>query len=53
MSRLKSAYAVEEVINMSEKTAKQYTWKSLVVLIVGTLAAGAVIGFLTHKNSAF
>ena len=53
MSRLKSAYAVEEVINMSKKPAKQYTWKSLVVLIVGTLAAGAVIGFLTQKNSAF
>ncbi len=38
---------------MSEKIAKQYTWKSLVVLIVGTLAAGAVIGFLTQKNSTF
>lgn len=38
---------------MSETPTKQYTWKSLVVLIVGTLAAGAVTGFLTQKNSAF
>ena len=38
---------------MNETSTKQYTWKSLVVLIVGTLAAGAVTGFLTQKNSAF
>ena len=38
---------------MSETPNKQYTWKSLVILIVVTLAAGAVTGFLTQKNSAF
>ena len=38
---------------MNETSTKQYTWKSLVALIVGTLAAGAITGFLTQKNSAF
>lgn len=38
---------------MSEMPTRQYTWKSLVTLTVGTLAAGAVTGFLTQKNSAF
>lgn len=30
-----------------------YTWKSLVVLIVSTLAAGGVVGFLTQQDSSF
>lgn len=38
---------------MSERIAKRYTWRSLAALNVSTLAAGAVIGFLTQQKSAF
>lgn len=38
---------------MSEVVRKQYTWKSLVVLLVCTLGAGALIGFLTQQESSF
>lgn len=37
---------------MSE-TRKPYTWRSLIALIVGTLGAGALVGFLTQRNSTF
>jgi len=33
--------------------AKPYTWRSLLVLEGATLAAGAVVGFLTQQESAF
>ncbi len=32
---------------------KPYTWRSLVALIVGTLGAGAAVGFLTQRDSSF
>lgn len=48
-----SAYAVIEVISMSEQTKKPYTWRSLVTLLLITLGAGAAVGFLTQQNSAF
>ena len=38
---------------MSETSTKQYTWKSLTALIAATLAAGAVTGFLTQRESSF
>lgn len=38
---------------MSETTAKPYGWKSLSVLLGGTLGAGALVGFLTQRDSAF
>ena len=31
----------------------RYTWKSLVTLIVCTLAAGGIVGFLTQQNSTY
>lgn len=33
--------------------ANPYTWKSLVALLCGTLGAGAIVGFLTQRDSAF
>ena len=30
-----------------------YTWKSLVALLVATLGAGALVGFLTQRDSSF
>ena len=38
---------------MNEAPTKQYTWKSLVVLIVSTLSAGGIVGFLTQRDSSF
>lgn len=38
---------------MTETPAGKYTWRSLVALLVGTLGAGALVGFLTQRNSAF
>ena len=38
---------------MTEMPAKRYTWRSLVVLLVGTLGSGALVGFLTQRDSAF
>jgi len=39
---------------MSEnQLTKTYTWRSLVALIVGTLGAGAAVGFLTQRDSSF
>lgn len=35
------------------KTATHATWKSLVALIVATLAAGGIVGFLTQGDSSF
>ena len=32
---------------------KPYTWRSLAVLLGGTLGAGALVGFLTQRDSAF
>lgn len=52
--RRKIAYPSREVIVMTETTQKKpYTWKSLVALIGGTLGAGALVGFLTQRDSAF
>ncbi|MBE5809546.1 MAG: tryptophan-rich sensory protein [Clostridiales bacterium] len=49
-----TAYHVKEVICMSEnQLTKTYTWRSLVALIVGTLGAGAAVGFLTQRDSSF
>ena len=33
--------------------SKQYTWRSLVALLVGTLGAGGLVGFLTQRDSSF
>ncbi len=38
---------------MMESTPKPYTWKSLAALLGSTLGAGAVVGFLTQRDSAF
>ncbi len=38
---------------MTEMPAKRYTWRSLVVLLVATLGSGALVGFLTQRDSAF
>ena len=39
---------------MSETSRKTgYTWKSLIILIAATLAAGGIVGFLTQQDSAF
>ena len=39
---------------MSETNrSNPYTWKSLVVLLVATLGAGALVGFLTQRDSSF
>ncbi len=39
---------------MTETThEKHYTWRSLVVLIVATIGAGAIVGFLTQQDSSF
>ena len=32
---------------------KPYTWRSLVLLLGGTLGAGALVGFLTQRDSSF
>jgi len=32
---------------------QRYTWKSLVALLVGTLGAGALVGFLTQRDTSF
>lgn len=48
------AYPYCEVICLAEPNrTSPYTWKSLTVLLVTTLGAGAVVGFLTQKESAF
>ena len=47
-------YAFHEVIFMTETTGeKRYTWRSLVALVVATLGAGAIVGFLTQQNADF
>ncbi len=33
--------------------SKGYTWRSLAALLGGTLGAGALVGFLTQRDSAF
>ena len=33
--------------------SKNYTWKSLVVLLLTTLGAGALVGFLTQRDPSF
>lgn len=39
---------------MTETThEKRYTWRSLVALIVATIVAGAIVGFLTQQDSSF
>ena len=38
---------------MTETPVKQYTWRSLAVLIAATLGAGALVGFLTQQDNAF
>jgi len=39
---------------MSENTpSSRYTWRSLVVLLGATLGAGALVGFLTQRDSSF
>ena len=35
------------------ETRKTYTWRSLLVLLVGTIGAGALVGFLTQRDSSF
>ncbi len=32
---------------------KRYTWRSLVILLVLTLGAGTIVGFLTQRDSSF
>lgn len=49
-----SAYSLEEVIFMTEsQQTNRYTWKSLLILLAGTLVAGGAVGFLTRQESAF
>lgn len=48
----KMTYPCKEVIDMTE-TQTKYTWKSLAALIAGTLGAGAIVGFLTQRDSTF
>ncbi len=38
---------------MTEPATKPYTWKSLAALVGTTLGAGALVGFLTQRDSAF
>ena len=39
---------------MSENTpSARYTWRSLVVLLGTTIGAGALVGFLTQRDSSF
>ena len=38
---------------MQETPKKDYTWKSLVLLIAATLFAGGIVGFLTQQDAAF
>ena len=38
---------------MTDMPVKKYTWRSLVVLLVATLGAGALVGFLTQQDSSF
>lgn len=35
------------------KSSNRYTWRSLAVLLGSTLGAGAIVGFLTQRESAF
>ena len=35
------------------ETRKTCTWRSLLVLLVGTIGAGALVGFLTQRDSSF
>ena len=37
---------------MSE-VRKTYTWRSLIALLVATIGAGAVVGFLTQQDKPF
>lgn len=32
---------------------KRYTWRSLVTLVITTIGAGAIVGFLTQQDSSF
>lgn len=48
------AYPYSEVIFLTETNrTTPYTWKSLTILLGSTLGAGAIVGFLTQKESAF
>ena len=38
---------------MQETPKKDYTWKSLVLLIAATLFAGGIVGFLTQQDATF
>lgn len=39
---------------MSEsKRSNNYTWKSLLALLVATIGAGSLVGFFTQRDSAF
>lgn len=35
------------------ETRKTYTWRSLLVLLVGTISTGALVGLLTQRDSSF
>lgn len=48
------AYPLQEVIHLNKSTVQQqYTWRSLLGLLVTTMGAGALVGFLTQRESAF
>lgn len=51
MKRERAAYHDGEVMKMNE--SRKPTWRSLVALLVGTLGAGALVGFLTQRDSSF
>lgn len=54
MSRQRFAYAVFEVIYMTDSiTPARPGWRSLAVLLGSTIGAGALVGFLTQRDSAF
>lgn len=38
---------------MTDTKTAGYTWRSLAALLAATLGAGAVVGFLTQRDSAF
>lgn len=38
---------------MAGTPENRYTWRSLIVLLAATLGAGALVGFLTQRNSSF
>ncbi len=38
---------------MTDMSPNRYTWRSLVALLVATLGAGALVGFLTQRDSSF